>query len=101
MTGLFAPPPGGSRRLLLHAGSPKPWSSTASTWLATSRQECMRGSSIADHDKRGRDGRAAIIPLNDLRRPLDLLGPEIDKAVHDVVGSGRYLLGPRVEEFEA
>jgi dTDP-3-amino-2,3,6-trideoxy-4-keto-D-glucose/dTDP-3-amino-3,4,6-trideoxy-alpha-D-glucose/dTDP-2,6-dideoxy-D-kanosamine transaminase len=61
----------------------------------------MRRSSITDHDRRGPDERAAAIPLNDLRRQLDALGPAMRKAVDDVVRSGWYLFGPRVTEFEA
>jgi aminotransferase EvaB len=41
-----------------------------------------------------------MIPLNDLQRQLQALGPAIQQAVAEVVSSGRYLFGPRVAEFE-
>jgi dTDP-4-amino-4,6-dideoxygalactose transaminase len=40
------------------------------------------------------------IPLNDLRRPLDTLGAEIEMAVASVVRGGRYIFGPNVAAFE-
>jgi dTDP-3-amino-2,3,6-trideoxy-4-keto-D-glucose/dTDP-3-amino-3,4,6-trideoxy-alpha-D-glucose/dTDP-2,6-dideoxy-D-kanosamine transaminase len=42
-----------------------------------------------------------VIPLNDLSRQLDELGPALRTAVDDVLRGGRYLFGPRVAEFEA
>ncbi len=36
----------------------------------------------------------------DLREQTDALWPELEKAVHDVIRSGRYVLGPVVEAFE-
>jgi dTDP-3-amino-2,3,6-trideoxy-4-keto-D-glucose/dTDP-3-amino-3,4,6-trideoxy-alpha-D-glucose/dTDP-2,6-dideoxy-D-kanosamine transaminase len=41
-----------------------------------------------------------IVPLNDPRRQMDALGSSIPTAVAEVVGSGRYLFGRHVAEFE-
>jgi dTDP-4-amino-4,6-dideoxygalactose transaminase len=43
---------------------------------------------------------AVTIPLFDLRRQLDELRPEIDARIGAVVDSGRFILGPEVEQFE-
>jgi aminotransferase EvaB len=60
------------------------------------------GRSISTHgDKHELGERATMIPLNDLRRQLDALGPAIQAAVKEVICAGRYLFGPRVAEFEA
>jgi len=40
------------------------------------------------------------IPLFDLRGQLDELRPEIDARIGAVVDSGRFILGPEVEQFE-
>jgi len=40
------------------------------------------------------------IPMVDLGPQVDALWPELEKAVHDVLRSGRYILGPNVEAFE-
>ena len=40
------------------------------------------------------------IPMLDLREQTGALWPELEKAVHDVLRSGRYVLGPNVEAFE-
>ena len=42
-----------------------------------------------------------MIPLHDLSRQLDELGPALHAAVDEVLRSGRYVFGPRVAEFEA
>ena len=38
--------------------------------------------------------------FNDVQLRYESLRDEIDKAIHDVLGSGRFILGPRVEAFE-
>ncbi len=40
------------------------------------------------------------IPMVDLSAQTDALWPELEKAVHDVLRSGRFILGPNVEAFE-
>jgi dTDP-4-amino-4,6-dideoxygalactose transaminase len=40
------------------------------------------------------------IPMVDLGAQTDRLWPELEKAVHDVLRSGRFILGPNVEAFE-
>jgi dTDP-4-amino-4,6-dideoxygalactose transaminase len=40
------------------------------------------------------------IPMVDLSEQTDRLWPELEKAVHDVLRSGRFILGPNVEAFE-
>jgi len=51
--------------------------------------------------QQGPPGKAAnLIPLNDLRRPLDTLGAELETAVASVVRSGWYIFGPNVAAFE-
>jgi dTDP-4-amino-4,6-dideoxygalactose transaminase len=40
------------------------------------------------------------IPMVDLAEQTDRLWPELEKAVHDVMRSGRFILGPNVEAFE-
>ena len=40
------------------------------------------------------------IPMVDLGEQTDRLWPELEKAVHDVLRSGRFILGPNVEAFE-
>jgi len=53
------------------------------------------------NDQQGRPGAAAsVVPLNDLCRPLDMLGVEIAEAVETVVRSGRYIFGLNVAAFE-
>jgi len=42
-----------------------------------------------------------VIPFLDLKAAYDELRDEIDSAIHRVLGSGRYILGPEVEAFEA
>src|SRR5262249_11324035 len=53
---------------------------------------------------RPRDRRGAAvtrkIPMVDLSEQTDRLWPELEKAVHDVLRSGRFILGPNVEAFE-
>jgi len=40
------------------------------------------------------------IPMVDLGAQTERLWPELEKAVHDVLRSGRFILGPNVEAFE-
>jgi dTDP-4-amino-4,6-dideoxygalactose transaminase len=40
------------------------------------------------------------IPMVDLGEQTDRLWPELEKALHDVLRSGRFILGPNVEAFE-
>ncbi len=40
------------------------------------------------------------IPMVDLGAQTDRLWPELEKALHDVLRSGRFILGPNVEAFE-
>jgi dTDP-4-amino-4,6-dideoxygalactose transaminase len=40
------------------------------------------------------------IPMVDLSAQTERLWPELEKAVHDVLRSGRFILGPNVETFE-
>src|SRR5579872_259489 len=41
------------------------------------------------------------IPFNDLRRHTAPLAQEIESAIHHVIASGWFILGPQVEAFEA
>jgi dTDP-3-amino-3,4,6-trideoxy-alpha-D-glucose transaminase len=45
--------------------------------------------------------REPVIPFVDLRAAREELGEELDAAVSRVLNSGRYLLGPELEAFEA
>lgn len=40
------------------------------------------------------------IPILDLTPEIDLLRPEFDKAYHQVLEHGRFIMGPEVQEFE-
>lgn len=41
------------------------------------------------------------IPLFDVKKQLSLLRPEIDRRIAEVIGSGVFINGPQVREFEA
>ncbi|MBE3576165.1 MAG: DegT/DnrJ/EryC1/StrS family aminotransferase [Limnochordales bacterium] len=43
----------------------------------------------------------ATVPMLDLREEYRLIAPEIDRAVQQVLASGRYILGEEVSAFEA
>src|SRR5690348_8895740 len=43
----------------------------------------------------------AAIPFNDLTRHLAPLAAEVERAIHGVLASGWFILGPQVEAFEA
>lgn len=49
----------------------------------------------------GKTTSGEMIPMLDLRRELDELGDEIRAAMERVLRSGRFILGPEVEAFEA
>lgn len=42
-----------------------------------------------------------MIPMLDLKQQYQALKAQIDRGIHDVLDSGRYILGPNVEAFEA
>jgi dTDP-4-amino-4,6-dideoxygalactose transaminase len=46
-------------------------------------------------------GELPIVPLNDLRRQTAAMRADIDRVLAEVVGSGRYVLGPNVSAFES